>query len=427
VSISGITFTETRAAGHDSLRDGGEGYGPYAHRPHQGQDYCGEAMLLRGAKHCTIEQNRFVNVGGNGIYLQDGCERNVVRRNEIAHAGGNGIVLLGNRVSHPVYNRIEANELSDCGVFPRPGWQEWPVGVFLGMSDGNVIAHNEIHDMPDYGINLGANGHGRNIVEFNAIRRVCLRRSDNAGINVWMDVPCQWITGVFPETPRSGHIIRYNLITDVVGMRRDRDGKVHSPVPYNAMGIYLDDYTSNCFVYGNVIVRASTGITVHAGRNNIIENNVFVDCKWQHCLRDYASGRPGNETMAGTMTGNRYTRNIFYTSDPESLIYLLQAWTERSIGESDENLYFCASGEYRIGIRTHDQDVWGFNPPYFRDVAYKTLEEWRGMGYDEHSITADPLFADPDNDDFRLSPESPAFRLGFQRIPLGKIGIPRDE
>ena len=51
-----------------------------------------------------------------------------------------------------------------------------------------------------------------------------------------MDEPRQWITGVFREAPRSGHIIRYNLIKDVVGWRRDREGNVRSPVPYNAMG-----------------------------------------------------------------------------------------------------------------------------------------------------------------------------------------------
>jgi hypothetical protein len=45
------------------------------------------------------------------------------------------------------------------------------------------------------------------------------------------------------------------------------------------------------------------------------------------------------------------------------------------------------------------------------------------MGYDEHSLVADPMFVDPEHDDYRLAPESPAFRLGFQPIDVEQIGI----
>jgi len=39
---------------------------------------------------------------------------------------------------------------------------------------------------------------------------------------------------------------------------------------------------------------------------------------------------------------------------------------------------------------------------------------------------ADPLFVAPDKDDWRLRPGSPAFKLGFQPIPVDKIGPYRD-
>ena len=42
------------------------------------------------------------------------------------------------------------------------------------------------------------------------------------------------------------------------------------------------------------------------------------------------------------------------------------------------------------------------------------------------SVIADPLLVDPENDDFRLQPESPAFRLGFQAIDFSRIG-PQEE
>ena len=43
------------------------------------------------------------------------------------------------------------------------------------------------------------------------------------------------------------------------------------------------------------------------------------------------------------------------------------------------------------------------------------------MGLDTHSLIADPLFVDVENDDYRLKPESPAFNLGFVPIELAKM------
>ena len=48
---------------------------------------------------------------------------------------------------------------------------------------------------------------------------------------------------------------------------------------------------------------------------------------------------------------------------------------------------------------------------------------WQAEGWDQHSLIADPKFVDWKNDDFRLKPESPAFKLGFEAIPVEKIGI----
>jgi hypothetical protein len=49
-------------------------------------------------------------------------------------------------------------------------------------------------------------------------------------------------------------------------------------------------------------------------------------------------------------------------------------------------------------------------------------EAWQQAGGDVHSIVADPLFVDAENGDFRLKPESPALKLGFEPIPFDKIG-----
>jgi hypothetical protein len=48
---------------------------------------------------------------------------------------------------------------------------------------------------------------------------------------------------------------------------------------------------------------------------------------------------------------------------------------------------------------------------------------WQAEGWDKHSLIADPLFVDWKNDDFRLKADSPAFKLGFEAIPVEKIGM----
>jgi len=149
---------------------------------------------------------------------------------------------------HPLFNKVIDNHIHHCGTFDA-----YCAAVFLGRSEGNVIGHNDIHGMAHHGINLGNDGYGRNIIEYNKIHRVTLLTHDTGAINCWMEGE--------RESERTGHIIRYNFISDNPGGR----------------GIYLDNTSSNCFVYGNVIVGAKEGV-LPKGKNNVIENNIFVGC-----------------------------------------------------------------------------------------------------------------------------------------------------
>ncbi|MAG36776.1 MAG: hypothetical protein CL878_11125, partial [Dehalococcoidia bacterium] len=138
VNFVGFTFTET-TTGDNMHREDLEGYG--AMPPLPGRRYCGEALHLKGAEHCRIERNHFDAVGGNAIYLEDYNARNIIAHNEIGHAGNNGICLLGSKYfnpmpRHPLFNQIEDNHIHHCGTFDN-----YSTGVFLGLSQGNVIGH----------------------------------------------------------------------------------------------------------------------------------------------------------------------------------------------------------------------------------------------------------------------------------------------
>jgi len=63
-----------------------------------------------------------------------------------------------------------------------------------------------------------------------------------------------------------------------------------------------------------------------------------------------------------------------------------------------------------------------------RDVVLEEVESlsswetWKLHGQDQHSVLADPLFVDPAKGDYHLKPESPALKLGFEPLPLEKMG-----
>lgn len=54
--------------------------------------------------------------------------------------------------------------------------------------------------------------------------------------------------------------------------------------------------------------------------------------------------------------------------------------------------------------------------------ALDRWESWKTKGWDARSVIADPSFVNREKDDYRLRADSPAFGLGFQAIPVEKIG-----
>ncbi len=360
-------------------------------------------------------------MGGNAIYLEDHNTRNEVRYNEISGAGANGICLAGSSLRHPVFNEVADNYIHHCGVFNK-----YIAGVFLGMSDGNFVRHNRIEHMPHHAINLSENSEGRNYVEYNEIRWATQEISDTAAINCWMELPGR-------EAQRCGHVIRYNYISDTYGTEVI-DGKVTHSQEFPTSGLYLDNCASNCLVYGNIFVRCGVaGVLIHNGKNNVIENNIFVDCQSGVRLQDFIVMLPYWKDMEGFMTGNVMQRNICYQTRPDAYLYNLhghstQGWSERSVARADGNLFYhTSSSDYRLDFQGSVSEDTDCGQPLEKQAEtpqrIDTLEKWRALGFDLNSRFEDPLFVDPDGDDYRLQSGSPALELGFQPIDISKIGI----
>ncbi|MFC1737713.1 right-handed parallel beta-helix repeat-containing protein, partial [Planctomycetota bacterium] len=193
-------------------------------------------------------------------------------------------------------------------------------------------------------------------------------------------------------------VIRNNLIHDIWPFPEGHGS--------TAWGIYLGCETRNCLVENNVVYRTKGGqVVFHSQKNNTIYNNIFVE----------AYGVGGDQAQVNYTSGPhekiRLFRNIIYFSSPDAVLYYFGYGdeAERSLPmESDYNLIF--------HTKDKDMSITGLS-------GVETYEDWQKRGFDTHSVIADPLFVDPENDDYSLRADSPAFKLGFKPIDLSRVGL----
>ncbi|MEA4948453.1 MAG: right-handed parallel beta-helix repeat-containing protein, partial [Petrimonas sp.] len=379
----------------------------------------GNGVLLDNAENCLVAGNTIKNIGGRigytaGVTVNNGKQCSVIG-NDIYDVNNYGIQLVGGNVNtlEPANHNAENNYIHHVGELNGHG-----CGIVLN-GVGHHVSHNLIHDTARCGIFGGGND---SVVEYNHIRHVGLMTEDTAGYYV----NGNWQT--------RGLFVRYNYIHDVLGFGRNKSGQWVSP--YFAWGIYLDDNYSGATVFGNIVVRTDQGgAFIHCGRDNLIENNVFVDGTVQQMtysgytendpliLTQFGEFRkfkdkpayakyPGINKLtpetAWQMVGNKFRRNIIAYSNPKAKLYTYTRNNFPNQNESDYNL------------------IWHFGLPLYLDLpevpSKQHWKEWKKRGFDTHSIIADPYFVNPKADDYRLKDNSPAFKLGFQPIPTEKIG-----
>jgi len=429
-TFAGITFRGCRQLGDNYHRFGNSGYG--AMHPQPDWKYCGEAVHVAWSSHITFDRCHIDQVGGNGLYFERKSWWCCVKRCTFAHNGANPIVFIGDRVDHPF-----SCSVTDCHIHDGGDLLNYVAGVFMGVSDGIRVEHNHIHDMPHHAVNLATNGKGRNFVEYNRIERAAQVNMDIGAINMWMDEP---MPEVKADYARSGHVIRYNLIQDIWGAREftSMDGQTVTNYDH-PHGIYLDDYASNCVVSHNIVVNTGQGVLIHNGQHNLVENNIFIDCERMVWFANSASERPGNEPMSTFIVGNDIVRNI-YVPKPESGLVTVRYCSSHHvnitkdhvnlwIGRMEGNVYWQREGkalEHRLCFSEFSQMGGGGERPGLHTVdmcELYTPEQMDQLGIERSRVEADPCFTDLSKGDYTLRPESPAWALGFEPIPMDAIGI----
>jgi parallel beta-helix repeat protein len=339
-------------------------------------------VTLRNTAHVAVGNCTLRNVGKAAIY-SDGDRGNRFVGNEITR-GAEGGIYLG--------HSPEGTVISDNHIH-RMGWVYKHVAGISTREEvhGALIAHNLAHDMPRWGISVEHTSSTNNIVEYNHIHHVNNESYDTGGLEVTQQT----------RDHRTGTIVRYNLIHDTGGYSSTMGQDM-----WNSWGIYLDSFAGGFTVYGNVVYNtADGGLMIQGGKDNKVYNNVFVDngSRRQVLIANFALNSSGTE----------FHHNIVTYADPASVLTYCGRKAPESITRWDENVYWRSDGgELRVFLPGDDSYAQWFRP----------LEAWRALGFDKKSVVADPLFVDAEQHDYRLRPDSPALKLGFEQIDLSSMG-----
>jgi hypothetical protein len=232
-------------------------------------------------------------------------------------------------------------------------------GVWIGNSSRNTVGHNEISGSWQWAISVGwrwayfpPQRARDNVVEYNLIHHLGSALGSHSSI---------YTLGIQPGT-----VIRNNVIHHCAGY-----------------GIGLDQSSTGILVENNLVYRNAAGLHFNWDcLGDIVRSNLFAfngPAQWT---------RYGDAPQSEDMNANVIERNLCVWNDGR--LWVEPKWPNYRMA-IDNNLYWDYSGK----------------PVTFLGFP---LEEWRTKGpwLDRNSVIADPLFVDPEHDDFRLRDGSPA-------------------
>jgi len=331
------------------------------------------AITAEGARQCRLDGCAVTHTGAWAVEWGNACQEDQIGNCELTDLGAGG-VKIGSQ--GPVADEaLETSHVEVANSLIAHGGRVTPaaVGVWIGHSPYNEIAHNEIADFYYTGISVGwswgygPSGAHDNIIMYNHIHDIAQ--------HVLADLGGIYTLGISPGTS-----LRGNLVHDVAGS----DG--------GGLGIYFDEGSSGIAAERNIVYRTDANFNHHYGKEDVVTDNIL------------AFGRQA-QLNRGRMEEHRsftFERNIVYWADEAPL--LGGNWDDNQY-LLDHNVYWNAAGL----------------PVTFAGLA---LEAWQQKGQDLHSEIADPLFTDPGNGDFTLRPGSPAAGLGPTADDLRLMGRP---
>jgi hypothetical protein len=352
------------------------------------------AIEMRGGNNNLIAGCVLRNDGNYGATI-DGGTGNGVLSCDITDTGDGGVSLNGGdrQTLTPAGHFVE-----NCHFARQGRWSKCYVPAVLMGGVGMRASHNLIHDHPHCALLFNGNDH---LLEFNEIHHIALETGDVGAIYTGRDYTYR------------GNKVRNNYIhhTGGVGM--------------GSMGVYMDDCVSGTEISGNIFYKVQRAAFLGGGRDHVVTNNIFVEC-------NYAVELDGR----GLDTSPVWHEMVDKTMRDRLGDVPLALYREHYPAMKTLDQYYGAPG----GPSIQGADFKGVPPENNLVARNVCVGKWLNVYWHaqlpmlrlESNLTnSQPHFRAVPNDKvtaagFALQSDSPAWALGFQRIPVEKIGLYRD-
>jgi hypothetical protein len=355
-------------------------------------------VRMVGASHVAIEGVRFEATRASAVEISGG-ERNRIAGCTIRNVGNWGVVIsLGKDhavVSCDIFDTGDGGVALDGGDrqtlapgghfvdncrFARQGrWSKCYVPAVAMSGVGLRASHNLIYDHPHCAILFGGNEH---LVEFNEIHHIAMETGDVGAIYTGRD----WTF--------RGNRIRYNYIhhTGGVGM--------------GSMGVYMDDCVSGAEVFGNIFYKVHWAMFIGGGRDHRVVNNIFVDC--DPAVRADGRGLDKSPTWHNMVYDFMKKQMAAVPQDLYRRRYPAIATLDRHYARNDG-----IPPEGNLIVRNICVGKW-------LEAGWHAEPQW--FKQESNFVGDAPGFVAPAAQDFRLKKDAPAWKIGFQAIPMEQIG-----
>jgi hypothetical protein len=258
---------------------------------------CNDAIHVEGGSNCVFAGCLVRKFAGTGVEINGGQKHGLLSC-DVYSMGRGGVGLHGgDRKTLAASGHFVEN----CEIYDLSRIDHTYTPAIAVSGVGMRISHNRLHDVLSSALNVTGNDHA---IEYNEVFNSVLESDDQGAVDM------------FGDPTFRGNVYRFNYWHDV----GDPAGQTLQAKCGRA-GIRLDDAISGTLIYGNVFKRCSSGtdgfgaVQIHGGKDNIIDNNLFIDCAAAISFTPWQSLR-WREYVAPRMTNNEIDRALYVQHYP---------------------------------------------------------------------------------------------------------------
>lgn len=279
----------------------------------------GYGLTMDKGKNHRVQSCDFCNLGKGGAYMNGGDRKTLLPSGFVVD---NCHFSNLARIDHTYNPAVYAN------------------GV------GHTLSHNLVHRIPSSAFRIDANDC---LIEFNEVFDVLLESDDQGGADMWGDPTYQGVE------------YRFNYWHHIGSWQEGAE----QPACGQA-GIRLDDAICGVRIYGNIFYHSSSGlfggVQIHGGKDNLIENCIFANCRtgisnspwekerWENFVKDvlnspqidkalYLERYPELKNLLEDNNKNTAQKNIFWNCDKSIVRAAPNFVFENNLETKDEQLF----------------------------------------------------------------------------------------